>query len=428
MIEVGKQAGHFFEPCYDQYGGKTYRIKSLEQYSRERNVQEQPSKKYFQATTLPDIIKTYPTPRKSSKPVDAEKGTFIFDNLAADSVWLKRGYRDDEPDSLHRLCPGSAQHESDGTLDASTSSTTSLHPRRSAQEALRPPANQLCSTLLPFNNLCTRFPCHFFSSLSSHRQAALRRPSYHASALFLLTKSSTALYRRCFVQSASRPAARLQRGSDGVSQSTTAEQQPVRSAAGRSGASSAGAGASWPDEETDDWANGCGAASAREAGLRCALTNLSLARIWLTSSAQLSSIPGQSVTPVLRREDQRLAWEARDPNLSSHARRQSVSRHNPGLDLLTEQAERGGWHLSSLPGAPALPPPAMHEFDAFGEPVGMLPYIPLQPTTRSSYYQSPSAGHHPPSMMPASYGGTPVRRTEANGGQPPPDIWSAAGP
>jgi dual specificity protein kinase YAK1 len=74
MIESGKQAGHFFEACYDQYGAKSYRLKSIDQYSRERNVQEQPSKKYFTATTLPDIIKTYPMPRKGSKPVDADKG------------------------------------------------------------------------------------------------------------------------------------------------------------------------------------------------------------------------------------------------------------------------------------------------------------------------------------------------------------------
>ncbi len=36
-------------------------------------MQEQPSKKYFKATTLPDIVKTYPMSRKSGKAADVQK-------------------------------------------------------------------------------------------------------------------------------------------------------------------------------------------------------------------------------------------------------------------------------------------------------------------------------------------------------------------
>jgi dual specificity protein kinase YAK1 len=46
----------------------------MEQYSREHNVKEQPSKKYFQATTLPEIIRSYSMPRKNMKPAEVERG------------------------------------------------------------------------------------------------------------------------------------------------------------------------------------------------------------------------------------------------------------------------------------------------------------------------------------------------------------------
>lgn len=74
MLEMGKQSGEFFEKTHDEYGRKTYRLKSLEQYSREHNTKEQPSKKYFSASTLEDIIRSYPMPRKNMKPAEVERG------------------------------------------------------------------------------------------------------------------------------------------------------------------------------------------------------------------------------------------------------------------------------------------------------------------------------------------------------------------
>jgi dual specificity protein kinase YAK1 len=73
VLEQGKQTGEFFNVFTDEYNRRSYKLKSLEQYSKEHNVQEQPSKRYFQATTLPDIIKTYPLARKSGKPADVQK-------------------------------------------------------------------------------------------------------------------------------------------------------------------------------------------------------------------------------------------------------------------------------------------------------------------------------------------------------------------
>ncbi|PLN76932.1 dual-specificity tyrosine-phosphorylation regulated kinase [Aspergillus taichungensis] len=73
MLEMGKQSGEFFEKTQDEFGRKTYRLKSLEQYSREHNTKEQPSKKYFQASTLEEIIRSYPMPRKNMKPAEIER-------------------------------------------------------------------------------------------------------------------------------------------------------------------------------------------------------------------------------------------------------------------------------------------------------------------------------------------------------------------
>ncbi|KAJ5175328.1 Serine/threonine-protein kinase ppk15 [Penicillium canariense] len=73
MLEMGKQSGDFFEKTQDEYGRKTYRLKSLEQYSREHNTKEQPSKKYFSASTLEEIIRSYPMPRKNMKQAEIER-------------------------------------------------------------------------------------------------------------------------------------------------------------------------------------------------------------------------------------------------------------------------------------------------------------------------------------------------------------------
>ena len=76
MLETGKQSGEFFEKTHDEYGRRTYRLKSMEQYSREHNTKEQPSKKYFQATTLPEIIRSYSMPRKNMKQNEIDRGWF----------------------------------------------------------------------------------------------------------------------------------------------------------------------------------------------------------------------------------------------------------------------------------------------------------------------------------------------------------------
>lgn len=66
MLDMGKQTTQFFDTLTDQYGNKKYKLKSIEQYSREHNTQEQPGKQYFKATTLPDIVQQAPMPNFKS--------------------------------------------------------------------------------------------------------------------------------------------------------------------------------------------------------------------------------------------------------------------------------------------------------------------------------------------------------------------------
>ncbi|CDH60252.1 kinase-like protein [Lichtheimia corymbifera JMRC:FSU:9682] len=76
MIEMGKNAHRYFERYIDENGEKKYRLRSLEQYSREQGKMEQPSKRYFSAKTLPDLINNYPIMRKASmtaKEIEKEK-------------------------------------------------------------------------------------------------------------------------------------------------------------------------------------------------------------------------------------------------------------------------------------------------------------------------------------------------------------------
>jgi dual specificity protein kinase YAK1 len=86
MLDMGKQSNSFYEKVSDEFGRRTYRLKSMEQYSRENKTKEQPSKKYFTATTLPDIIKNYPMPRKGMKSQEIDRGMMIASFLFAANV------------------------------------------------------------------------------------------------------------------------------------------------------------------------------------------------------------------------------------------------------------------------------------------------------------------------------------------------------
>ena len=83
MLDMGKQTGQFFDHYVDSFGQKQYKLKSIEQYSREHNTQEQPGKQYFKANSLPEIIQQAPMPAFKSgsrQAHEVEKGEFVRPN------------------------------------------------------------------------------------------------------------------------------------------------------------------------------------------------------------------------------------------------------------------------------------------------------------------------------------------------------------
>lgn len=87
MLDMGKQTSQFFDAYTDHYGQKKHKLKSLDQYSREHNTQEQPGKQYFKATTLPEIIQQAPMPSFKSgsrQQHEMEKGEcLIFGDISS---------------------------------------------------------------------------------------------------------------------------------------------------------------------------------------------------------------------------------------------------------------------------------------------------------------------------------------------------------
>lgn len=85
MLDMGKQTGQFFDHYIDSFGQKQYKLKNIEQYSREHNTQEQPGKQYFKANSLPEIIQQAPMPAFKSgsrQAHEVEKGEFVRRNEA----------------------------------------------------------------------------------------------------------------------------------------------------------------------------------------------------------------------------------------------------------------------------------------------------------------------------------------------------------
>ena len=109
MLEMGKQSMEFFEKSHDEYGRRNYRLKTMEQYSREHNSKEQPSKKYFQATTLPEIIKGYALPRKNMKPAEIERGKYCSWLIIVAATLTS--HRNEQSRGFYRLCSRPLEHQ-----------------------------------------------------------------------------------------------------------------------------------------------------------------------------------------------------------------------------------------------------------------------------------------------------------------------------
>lgn len=71
MLEFGKNSKNFFDRVVDATGKVTWYLKSLERYNLEKNLSEQPSKRYFQTHNLKELILGYPISSKK-KAIPAE--------------------------------------------------------------------------------------------------------------------------------------------------------------------------------------------------------------------------------------------------------------------------------------------------------------------------------------------------------------------
>lgn len=64
LLELGKNSRVFFEKNEHHNEKGQWNLKSIEKFNMEYQVTEKPSKRYFQATTLSDLIMQYPYPKK----------------------------------------------------------------------------------------------------------------------------------------------------------------------------------------------------------------------------------------------------------------------------------------------------------------------------------------------------------------------------
>lgn len=77
MIEVGKNAGDFFEKHRSSGGRYQYAMKSRQQYAAEHQCKEPVSKRYFAVASLEDTIKGYPLTKRHASPTEMERGTLF---------------------------------------------------------------------------------------------------------------------------------------------------------------------------------------------------------------------------------------------------------------------------------------------------------------------------------------------------------------
>lgn len=145
MLEKGKQTNHFFEVVQDEYGRRRWSLKPIDKFVNEFKLVEQPSKKYFAATTLPDIIKEYPIGRKGIKEADAEKGSFSLASLffpllngIGQLIPSSPSNRNEEPSGVHRLRSRTSSTGSGSSVVPATGAASSLRAWRTSPSTFCP--------------------------------------------------------------------------------------------------------------------------------------------------------------------------------------------------------------------------------------------------------------------------------------------------
>uniref|UniRef100_V5GM75 Protein kinase n=2 Tax=Kalmanozyma brasiliensis (strain GHG001) TaxID=1365824 RepID=V5GM75_KALBG len=314
MLDNGKQTQEFFSVFTDEYGRKSYRLKSIEQYSKEHNVQEQPSKKYFKATTLPDIVKTYPMSRKSGKSADVQKemanrSSFIdfvtgLLNMNPHERWTPQQAK------LHPFISGDkfTKPFRPPLLPTVASSTASSSARTKTSESKHPYGGLV-------QQQSSSRPNKGFQDAAAYNQHLAQQQAYHSAA----SRAQPALnnpYAREEAAAAAeaKAVAKAQAAQLALQQQQYARQYYADDAGGRRGGDN-----------------------------RLSMIPPQLAKLGLDASM----VGGQNMAGLVNRDDPLREWERRQNGLAptSGVSKKRQSANYQQLDLLQQQAEMGtGWN------------------------------------------------------------------------------------
>ncbi|GAA6009229.1 hypothetical protein JCM10207_004316 [Rhodosporidiobolus poonsookiae] len=408
MLDKGKQTSHFFETVADEYGRRRYRLKSLERYAQEYKANEQPSKKYFSATTLPDIVKQYPIVRKGLKEAEVDKEmrnriAFIdfvqgLLHLDPEQRWTPQQAR------LHPFILGeplvapfvppprhvaAASAKAGSPTVANAAGTTSPSASSSAAAAQQRPYGGLPAA--PGSGQPRRtydaksYQQHLnqqqgYALAQQQQQQASRAPTNPYALDVAQAQAQAQAHAQAQAQAQAQAAAQAQAHAHAQAQAQ-AQAQAVYAAQARQAAAqpslyaggfaprsapvpsgSAGVGVTNPPAVHHHYGQGrqrSGTHGQQNAPLPPALQKL--------GHELMAGGAGQSVTPVLRRDDQWQAWEQQYAGGNGLQRRISITTRNPHLNLLQEQAESGlnSWHS---PARQKPPPPSAAAAAVYGSP------------------------------------------------------------
>ncbi|GAA5885888.1 hypothetical protein JCM5296_000177 [Sporobolomyces johnsonii] len=365
MLDKGKQTSHFFETHADEYGRRRYRLKTLERYSQEYKTNEQPSKKYFSATTLPEIIKQYPIVRKGLKEAEVDKEmrnriAFIdfvqgLLHLDPEQRWTPQQARM-HPFVLGEplLAPFVPPPRHGFSKPSSGSSSTSPTDPKRPYGGL-PPAPGSGQPRRTYDAKAYSQHLNQQQNYNVQAQQAAQRAAQVPTNPYA-AEAQAAAYAQAQVQAQMQTAARQ----------PPLQQQPLSlygAAAGgyaprAGGAAGLGVGVGGgPTPATVANPPAVHHYTTRGRSGTVPTQELPPALQKLGHDLTAHSGTGQSITPVLRRDDQWQAWERLHEGGNGVQRRISISTRNPHLNLLQEQAESGlnSWNspLRAKPGQPA---------------------------------------------------------------------------
>ncbi|GAA5924117.1 hypothetical protein JCM3775_005598 [Rhodotorula graminis] len=425
MLDKGKQTSHFFETVSDEYGRRRYRLKSLERYASEYKANEQPSKKYFSASTLPEIVKQYPIVRKGLKEAEVDKEminrlAFIdfvqgLLNLDPEQRWSPQQAR------LHPfvlgeplLAPFVPPPRHLVTKGGAPSPTDVAQAKQQQQQAAMMRAQQQQQQQQAYGAPMQQPQTPRRAQYGQPMPPQLHTPQQPQQSPYGQAQAPRGQYQPFDPAAAAAAQQQQQHQQHQQALAQQAAQQPSLY-----GAAAGGYVASLPAAH-HHYAGGR-QRSGTDAPLPPALQRLGQE---LSSGAHGA---GQSITPVLRRDEQWKMWESQygagavagGTGGAGVNRRISVSSKHPHLNLLQQQAEDGlnSWNspmrANPPPSASSMyyhspPQPSSSQFVVVDQPYGVDPIL---APPQQAYGGAPGAA--------ARYGQAPMPPT----GAAPPPSW-----